>query len=386
MAKETNVKHLDGDENSVSGVQKISLGSKSIVTPIKALDVSRITPEITVNPGMRGLNEIYKRLTPEGTHKLITDPEHQRRFNSQLNWLKNKTNPDEAALCFMEYTGPSYPTNKELEFIADTSYEYSDVTPLPILAHLESQKLTEQQFNQYTKFAKNAIETIEQLNHKPIMGIIPNIGFVYVPDLVEFYLEEGINSFCVNLDGRNPITLHQTIRAIMRTLKGRSMLHKSFLHAINSNPGRAGKDASIIEAKDILGFSLGFNSIGEKHKPLKAPKEFFQKLQKDTAQNKVRLFNKEDYGYYKAVDIRDLDNFLPHDTALTSAIFKKRTVEKRVIQKIFNMEQQGLEALRLREVIKQESTPLGYLAKKSHVNKDDLKKITKINTDIFKRK
>ncbi len=54
-------------------------------------------------------------------------------------------------------------------------------------------------------------------------------------------------------------------------------------------------------------------------------------------------------------------------------------------EKLFNMKQQGLEAFRVRQIVKNDS-PINYLSTKEHVKKKHIKLIKKFKNDTTKKK
>ena len=89
--------------------------------------------------------------------------------------------------------------------------------------------------------------------------------------------------------------------------------------------------------------------------------------------NKFRLFNKKDYGYWKAVSAEDLPAIFPEDCRLPIEDFKnsKKPFD---LQKVFNAEQLALEAHNIRSVIKEESDKaLTYVKKKKYVEDSDIR-------------
>jgi hypothetical protein len=124
---------------------------------------------------------------------------------------------------------------------------------------------------------------------------------------------------------------------------------------------------------------LGFDCLGERHKPLKLPQEFFKKIG-DRKEQKLRLFNKDDYGYYKLKDIQ-VSKIYPKDSKIGLEMFSSKKIKKEDVQKTFNIEQLGMESIRLRKKIK-ENTMKKYISKKSQVNKKDITQLEKIKKDI----
>lgn len=373
------------DDDTLYITKELRVNGKNLTTPIKSLGVSS---KLVLNDKIKGVNEFYRKfsldenLKKNSIYKVLSSPEKLCDLNYKLNSLVKKTDTDkEINLCFIEYDDIKYPEKKPLEFILDTAYEYSDITPLPIISNIGKRIDSEEKFEKYKKFLEESLEIIDTLNHKPIMGIVPPVQF-YIKEIVELYANRGIDAFVFDFDGKTPLSMHQTIRSFMRSLREQDLLENSFIHSINTNQGRFNKEVNVVGAKDILSFGLGFDSMGERHKPLKGPKEFFEKL-KNREDNKLRLFNKDDYGYYK-LDIGELEEIYPVDSIIKKESFVNEKSDLRNLQKNFNMEQIGLETVRLRDIINNQE-PKEYLSHKTQVKKEDFKKIMKMKKEISRK-
>ena len=112
-------------------------------------------------------------------YNVLDFPEKLNMFNYELNSLVRKTDiGKEINICFVEYDDTKYPEKKALEFIVDTAYEYSDITPLPIIPKVPQRiGSDENAFLKYKTFLEESLEIIETLNNKPIMGIVPPVQF-----------------------------------------------------------------------------------------------------------------------------------------------------------------------------------------------------------------
>ena len=385
MSKHIEFKKVRPDNDTLYISKELRVNGKNLTTPIKSLGVSS---KLVINDKIKGINEFYRKFSLDETlkknsiYKVLNSPEKLSELNYKFNSMVKKTDTDkEINLCFIEYDDSKYPEKKPLEFILDTAYEYSDITPLPIISNIGKRIDSEEKFEKYRKFLEESLEIIDTLNHKPIMGIVPPVQF-YIKEIVELYAKKGIDAFVFDFDGKTPLSMHQTIRSFMRSLREQDLLENSFIHSINSNQGRFNKEVNVVGAKDILSFGLGFDSMGERHKPLKGPKEFFEKL-KDREDNKLRLFNKEDYGYYR-LSIGELGEIYPVDSIIKKESFTNEKSDLRILQKNFNIEQIGLETIRLRDIITNQE-PKEYLLHKTQVKKEDFKKIIKMKKEISRK-
>ena len=243
---------------------------------------------------------------------------------------------------------------------------------LIIPLHVANEELLDKDtFESVQKFITEAIETIEQLNNKPIMGYIPDYRY-YFEELVKLYTDKGINTFYFDAHLSNPITLQGSLRALMRELNKVGSLEKSFVHMLNPGYGRGIKDSSIIPAKDILGFGLGIDSLGERHMRRIFNRQVLENMRKNP-DNRSRLFNKNSYGYLKTSDKDEIKNFYPNDSGIDIENFLTTTKPDAKIQNAFNVEQLSLEGIELRDKVKASETVLNYLNEKSDVREDDIK-------------
>jgi len=291
-------------------------------------------------------------------------------------------------LCILEYVGNRYPLGRELEFILDTAYSFSDIVPLPTLPKITATIDDKDKFDRYQIFLEEIIHFLRSNKHKkPIMGIVPRLAYGFVANLVEFYIDEGLNAFYVDFEARNPTTFKQNLLPVFRTLTQHDMAGKSFVYAHNVDAGRIIKASDVVNAKDILSFGFGFDAMGRRHKGRRMPTHVRQRL--NTLPNRLRLFSKNDYGYYRILNPTKIREIYPSDSSIPinklSRGLSVNIAEIRRYEKLFNTEQLGLEAFRIRQIVK-EFIPTQYLATKEHVNKKHIKIMKRFKGDISKRK
>jgi hypothetical protein len=380
------------DENLSFKTQDIHTNGVTISTPIKAIDRTKFAG-IKLKDNIKGLNEIYKIIYEKNTPKktwietLSSDPDELYRYNNSINRsLSNNDPKKELSICFVAYNGDNYPTGKKLALLADISYSFSDFTPIPIVLKM-SEKLKKQNgFNEYMAFLNEAYEVVDTLNHKPIMGIIPNVAQKDVDVLTKFYIDNDVNSFCFDFNGKKPISMQPNIRMFLRTIKEYNLLDEFFVHSMNVLYGRGNKKKNVVPASNIFSFGFGFNSLGEDH-TLRGNKEFFNKIKmssKESSENWMRLFIKENYGYYNIKFIDEIKDKYPLDSNIPINLFNNVSSQIKTYQKAFNIEQLGLECLNLKKIIKENNT-LNYLNKKAEVNKNELITIKNIKNEIFSK-
>lgn len=396
MTTETKVKHVKKDPNSLYQAKEVRVSSsKHIETPIKAVDVTRLASGYPINSSGRGFNEIFKRFDAKQIKKYLEDPKYSGVLDTFFSRQTPKIDSEQVTACFLEFSEDRFPTKDELEFLVDTAYPYSDITPIPIpaianrIGEYSTAVFRKKLLSDYIQYVKDAISEINAFNNKPIVGIIPKFPMKRIAELLEIYRKNGINSFAIDLDGSNPMSYRTPIFKILKTLKKDGLLEKSFIYGFNIGY-RFNKAQPVIPARDILGFGLGLDSIGDKHKRIRGSEEYFKRLRilLEKQGNKFRLFNKADYGYWREIEEEQLQGIYPKDSRINIRLFSdfKGDYQKRMfIQKLFNSEQLSLEARKLKDMILEDpATPLPYVKKKKYVLQQDITEMEKVNKKLEK--
>ena len=371
MSVETKVKTIESDSSSFYRVQRVKFNSdKSVTTPTKTIPLDKLKLKQPLNEKALQINEIFRRFNADSIKKNNEDGHKYGELESWFKTQKKKAKEDTVTISFVDFDEPRLPTEEEIEFMTDLSYCYSDITPIPTINQMNQKKVSIA-FDDYLKYLKRGIGVIERLNKKPIMGVIPKIAPKNINALIGFYKDRGINSFAFDFGGSNPISQSSKLFKVIKALKKLKILETSYVHGHNVGV-RVNKATDVIPARDILGFGIGLSSLGEKRVPFR-PNPAFISMIKLNPLNKFRLFNKKDYGYWKAVSAEDLPAIFPEDCRLPIEDFKnsKKPFD---LQKVFNAEQLALEAHNIRSVIKEESDKaLTYVKKKKYVEDSDIR-------------
>jgi hypothetical protein len=361
----------DDNQKSLFRSQRIKLSGKQIVTPLRAIDPTKLKTEVSLNKKAVGLNEIYKNIDSEKITILQKDTNEHDRFSRELSNLSKKGQTDDLTICILKYTTKKtnpIPDTKEIELLTDIAHSFSDITPIPIL----DVPINDSNFNSYLIYVKTCYNVIEELNQKPIMGILPNIPRELYPKLLDYYLDKDIHSFCFDFNGQTPD--HLKLRPILRHLNTKKVLGKTLIYGVNAKPGRALKNTNVIPSKDFIAYGFGLDALGESHIGTKLPKAFIEKMKKAIDQqqaNKKRIFIKSDYGYYRTNKKSDVASIYPTDTRISIDNILNDT--QKSWQKLFNMEQQAVEVSEIRKrlgELKSKETILDYIRKKSQIQKE----------------
>lgn len=362
--------------------QRIKLNGKEVITPLKAVNPAKFRSTISLNNKAYGFNEIYRKLNADKISTLQKDSNEHDRFSRKLTNLARKAQPNDLSICFVTFSSKPkrFPSKKEIEFLTDVSNSFSDITPVPII----DVKIDDSNFSEYLEHLQLCHDTIEELNNKPIMGVLPNLPRELYPKILDFYLDKQISSFCFDFDGSTPN--HLKLRPIMRYFNTKKILDDVLIHGINARPGKILKNTNVIPSKDFIAYGFGLDILGERHVSPKLPKEFFENMKKAVNQqqgNKKRIFIKSDYGYYKT-DIReDISERYPNDTKIKLDDILHES--QQIWQDLFNMEQQSIETGRIRVMLNsmdRNDTILDYLKEKTQI-KNELKHLESGPKNIF---
>ena len=256
MADEIKVKDVTFADDSYYKTQRVVVGSKNFQTPIKALDLRRNVVGIDTPKSIKGLNEYYKVFNSKSIAHLKTTSREQDINNEISRVLKKFTYADEVNVCFAEFEEDKIPNEDELEYLTNLSYVHSDITPLPLLPRV-AKKVNLSNFDLYHKFIKDAINTIEELNNKSIMGVIPiSMPSAFLPQLLGTYLDNGITALCLDFQGATISSAATKIRELVKSIKKRNVLDKIFTYSLNLGEGKLPKSKEVIAAAKFLPSSL----------------------------------------------------------------------------------------------------------------------------------
>lgn len=380
---------VDKEDETLYKSKRISIDGKSFDTPTISYDMTVFRSSDRVAPQTRGLNEVYQLMGTEKVpiRKLMSDTKAEKDFDVRLQTKFNRTDSaNEVNIGILESEVLSYPSGRELEYILNTALIISDIVPIPNFRNITTNIDSDLRFFEYTTFLETAISNVESYkNRKPIMGVIPKLSWTNTEKLVNFYIDKGLNAFYVDFAARNSITAQRDFLHVFSVLQEHDMIEKSFVYAFNVDAGRLSKNATVVHARDILSYGFGFDAMGRKHRRVKARSEVWRKI--NTLPNRVRLFNRYDYGYHRILEVEKIKEIYPHGSCISLekllTNFKSNVHELRRCENLLNSEQLGLEANNLKGVIKNDK-PTDYLAHKTYVKPIDLKTMTKFRKSLSK--
>jgi hypothetical protein len=385
MNPEISVRNIDVSDDSGLRNMEVNLAKNYIKTPTKSITTRDFFKDTEFPFDISMLSEHFIRFSKEHLRDYYYDKKVTDKINQNFAKHKRKVSVNTTTLTIVEYrtTGISanIPTEEEIKALINAAYAFSDVVVIPSVPKF-SRNIDIDTIEIFLKYVTNCLERIEIINKKKIMGYIPMIAPAFLEIVIDFYLDNGVNAYCVDFDGTTLSTNLSQIEAVKRTLAERGYEENSFLHYINIAYGKAINDIGVLSARDLLGFGHGLDSLGGIHTGPKRGKQFFEWLKehKDVLKNTTRVLSKEDYGYYRYKEEADLNRIYPEDAmiSLEDIIQKGAFSTKRKLLNIVNLQQQALESNKLREIVKE--TPdktIEYFDSKRCVSKDDIKQMKK---------
>ena len=367
------VTHQEIDEELFIRSEKLKINNKTLRTPIKAINMPSLRKDVHLNPIVKGVNEIFKKFKYDDIKKFCSGEKDESKLYKDINTPLNKTDKNtEVNICFVQLTDLKLPENKEIDFITNISYINSDRTPLPLVQGLFKGDDAVKDFEIFTEFMKDSIDSINRLNNKPILGVIPGampstlIGF-----LVEFYYKQDITSFAFDFQGKVYTNYGSQIREMMTKILELDISNESFLYSCNTQRGTVTRGSTIIQGKDIVVYNYGFDVMGDSHVQRSYPPDVAKDMN-DRSKNEmnIRLFNSDDYGHYKFSDLDAIKSMYPYDetridlNSFNPFINKKRAADS---QKLFNSERIGLELMKYKSMLNHSESTYEYINTKEQV-------------------
>lgn len=374
-------KVIDLDEGfRLARTMRLSVGSKDIIAPKRALSASQSryhNENILTNDVIKGLVEVYRHIDQEKIHKMISDNKEVAKFSYGLSSsLKKVDTTREVVIGILEFNSRgNIPNPEETELLLDLlNNPYFDIVASPIIPKLP--------FEKYTKFLDEFIKVYESSSFIPALSpCIPHYSRSDIPRLFEYYAKQDIfskNFICVDFNGSNPISQYTFVSMIVREaiFLEREFGEPVFLHAVNLKYGKATKKQIVVPAKDLLIFTIGFNSFGANHKILPIAGAI------GDYELRTKVLDRNNYGYYSL----EIAGNLIKDIG-TYEISLKDVLTDYKMAKLFNAERQGLEAKEISDAIRERRCK-NYIESKEYIKKEGkiLKKINKVHMEAMQQK
>ncbi len=359
---------------------RLEVGPKEVVAPRRALATSQnrqLNETILKNGTIRGLAEFYRHVDHEKLQKMMHENGELARFSYELSSsLKEVKTDKEITIGILEYnSGGKIPGHQETELLLDLlNNPLLDITVPPIIPKLPCES--------YMTFLDEFSSIHKSSSFAPALcPCIPHYSRLDIANLFEYYTKKDSfarDFMCVDFNGGNPISQFTFVSMIVR--EAISIENKFgepvFLHALNLKYGKATKKQVAVPAKDLLVFTMGFNSFGANHKILPIVPAI------GSYEMRTKLLNRNDYGYY---DLNIADKIIAE--AQKPEIELKAVLSNEKISKLFNAERQGLETNRISQNIKEHNYKKYIESKELIKNEVEItKKIGRVHEEALQKK
>jgi len=365
----------EGDSEYRSRTVTIDAHGKTVRTPKRALTLRRDYCESRVirNRSVRGMNEVVCELNENILNGIDNDKERLLEFIRRLQAGFAHVDRDNEISFFLFFFNSQgkRPTDSQIDYLANlvTGSPYNDIIVPPIIRGISGED--------YVEYLRLFMESLETYVSNPrIMGSIPHIAHIELPDICRFYMKNNVTFFALDMDGKNPLDMFPNVNEVYRTMrlieeKELSGEECCYLHGINIRRPRGLVKKNFAPARDILVFEMGFNSFGSSHLKPKLKADLWQKI---LASNVAWVFNRGDYGYYPTTspDIRSIPKEVDPVFSLGEVLSSS---QRNKDAKMFNVERQGLEASTIQKCIAENELPK-YLDGKLRAS-ESLKQIRK---------
>lgn len=406
---------IEHPDRSLKRARKLRLetAGKTVYTPSRALtlkeDASCESRVIRHNT-FRGINEIYRQLTKEKLAQIDGDPKKLVDFGKSLkNVLSRPECKDDISFLVFSYENKdkkagvlqnTVPNKDEIAYLCNVvSHPLSDIIVPPRIAGLSGEK--------YFEFLKAFFEQLPSYSaDAPMLGLIPLVARNDFDKIANFYVDKGVYSYIVDFQNQNPLDafifagmVHALSDFITKEYK-----EDSYLHALNIPSTRTRQKVDVTPAKDIMTFAMGFDSYGTSHIPQRLPERVIRQIAERRAARGFgsghtgssvihldeedaevfRLFNRDDYGYYRS-SLPGLDARFP-DIENASIKFKELFDEEvsphrvQKLRRVFNVERQAQEAADLKVKIVEDSI-MKHIQSKKYA-KDGVRILNKLSYSI----
>jgi len=376
MSSHLYAKLNEQDSEYRSRLITISTHGKSVTMPRRTLSLRGTYSEsrAVLNPLVRGINEVYYLLDEETLNGIDNDKEKMLEFCKRLQagFLKINCEKEISFFVFSYESQGKKPTPNQIAYLANlvTGSIYNDIIIPPIIHGISGKD--------YVEYLEGFMESLDSYVRNPrIMGSIPHVAHIDLIDICNFYAKNNVTFFALDCDGKNPIDMYPNVNEVYGTIRN---IEKELggeecccLHGINVRRPRGLLKKGFAPAKDILVYAMGFNSFCSSHLKPRLTPDLWEKMPPPEF---AWVFNRNDYGYYPT-NTRDVESFPKEtDAAVTIDDILSSSISKiKEKAKLFNTEQQGLEARYIQKRLMEQTLPK-YLEGKKRAN-DILKQVKK---------
>lgn len=355
----------DFDENGIFPLRTIRANGKTVQTPTVANQVQKLREHESLHSDSRGVNELYRTVGGDDLDEAMRKADGGK-INESLRKQYEKTADDELTITFTKYTETSTLGPAHSKYYATLHAAYSDIITVPLMTNLvrnvdPDNGLADPSYRSLKKSIVAFLNQVEDFHpEKPVMGLLPKLGWTYLDDLVEVYESYGIRAYAFDFDRTKATTANQIgmIGPLMQNIANRGIEEHVLCYAINLRRGTKDDVLNALPAADITSLGLGFDVIGGTHISPRRPPEAFEDTEADQREEdepQFRLFNRSEW-LYRDIPVSRLPEAFPEESefnaeAVAERVRRSPSNAKSRLQHLVNGEQKALAAADLRSVL-----------------------------------
>lgn len=351
------------DEHGVFPLRTIHTEDTTARTPAVANQPGKLQIKEEVHPDSRGVNELYLTVGGDDLDEAMQSSEGgeiNRKFEKQAE----KTEEDELSIAFTKYTETSTLGPGHAPYYVDLHATYSDLVTVPMMHKIIGNIDDGLKDPNYRTFKKNVVTFLnharDRYPEKPIMGLIPKLGWEYIDDLMGVYEDFGIQAYAFDFERCKITTGTQLamVRPLMVSIANRGIEEHVLFYAMNPSPGVRDEAIGGRPAADISSFGLGFDIVGGRHVSPPGNAEVFEQMESGGDEEPTfRLFDRKEW-VYREVPVSELPSAFPSSSAFDGQRVADRVRRspgnaKYKLQHLVNGEQKALAASDLRGDLEQ---------------------------------
>lgn len=293
-------------DDSVAKVAEIGVRAGKVRTPARALYLSAQDPlsesRAIQLPQIRGINEIYRRISSQIIDEIDSDLEAQKRFQSRVllaGSLDQLSDEVLITVLSLEERGKDRrwrtwrPSSRQIDYLVDflCGIPANNVVVPPVIPDASGEA--------YLAFVKEFIRRLPSHERATVAGLIPNLSHRDVTELLRFYFGLGLTSYVLDFRGKPPTTNWPLLPAFSAHLgRVKREYGPHYSHALNVRHGLRRDRSGMVPARDVMLFAECFDTFGGPHTIPPMSREFMRKIEEGEVEPAPpKIFDPELYAY-----------------------------------------------------------------------------------------
>lgn len=343
-------------QNGLFARRVLNTGKRSAETPAVAHQPKKRRQFEDLHSDSRGICELYQTVGGNDLDRAMSRPSGGAVADKFEKQLKN-VSEEEVRITFFEYDETITLPPAHAQFLAQVQAAFSDIITVPMHPRLVGdicEGLSDPAYRSLKKSIATFLHAVEACQiEKPVMGLIPRLGWSFIDDLLELYEGYDILAYGFDFDRCKVTTGTQVsmIGPLMQSIANRGIEEYVLFYALNPHPGFNDDIIGARPADDFASFGLGFDIIGGRHRTPNVSSEAAEEM--ESGELTFRLFDRESW-VRQEVPLEELVDKFPQESAFDPQRIAARLRQggsnaKYRFQTVVNAEQLALAAKDLRD-------------------------------------